>query len=239
MSTPDPATTKWVPLAGGGGSSIAYENAWSAGASYEPGQVVVRNGVEYMAVNPSTGVAPGPAFMPTRVVVPSYGTSLPATPIDGEEAILVDSLTNPTYQWRFRYNAGSSSAYKWEFIGGSPKWAGLYGGAASSVAISAVGGHVALDPMITAPRAGDYWVTGRVSVARYAGTDTNNIFISIAGNTQAIIRVHMNYAQDAFVQGKMTGVALGGNLYMTAYCETTAGINTYDGAISAIPMRVS
>jgi len=49
----------------------------------------------------------------------SYGTQLPSNPIDGQEAILVDSLTNPAYQWRFRYNAGSSVAYKWEFVGGA------------------------------------------------------------------------------------------------------------------------
>src|SRR6516164_9624771 len=47
-----------------------------------------------------------------------YGTTLPASPVDGQEAILVDSITNPTYQWRLRYNAGSTSAYKWEFVGG-------------------------------------------------------------------------------------------------------------------------
>jgi hypothetical protein len=83
-----------------------------------------------------------------------YGTSLPATPTDGQEYILVDSTTNPTYQWRFRYNAGSTSPYKWECVGGSPitvyipdsvtpstlsAWADLSGG-----------------PVITVPHAGDY-----------------------------------------------------------------------------------
>ena len=51
------------------------------------------------------------AQIPLTVVC--YGTTLPASPVDGQEAILVDSVTNPTYQWRFRYNAGSTSAYKW------------------------------------------------------------------------------------------------------------------------------
>jgi len=50
----------------------------------------------------------------------AYGTSLPTAPTDGQEAVLVDSVTNPSYQWRFRYNAGSSSTYKWEFVGGVP-----------------------------------------------------------------------------------------------------------------------
>ena len=49
-----------------------------------------------------------------------YGTTFPVSPADGQEAILVDSVTNPSYQWRFRYNAGSSSPYKWEFVGGPP-----------------------------------------------------------------------------------------------------------------------
>lgn len=53
---------------------------------------------------------------------PGYGTTLPASPVDGQEFILVDSTTAPSYQWRLRYNAGSSSAYKWECIGGVP-WA--------------------------------------------------------------------------------------------------------------------
>src|SRR4029450_8789457 len=50
---------------------------------------------------------------------PPYGTTLPASPSDGQQAVLVDSTTNPTYIWQFRYNAGSSSAYKWEYVGGT------------------------------------------------------------------------------------------------------------------------
>ena len=61
--------------------------------------------------------ATGPAGTPAPTV--AYGTSLPASPTDGREAILVDSTTAPSYHWRFRYNAANTSAYKWEFIGGS------------------------------------------------------------------------------------------------------------------------
>lgn len=53
----------------------------------------------------------------------TYGIALPTTQIHGQEHILVNSTTNPSYQWRFRYNAASSSAYKWEFIGGVPMYA--------------------------------------------------------------------------------------------------------------------
>lgn len=48
-----------------------------------------------------------------------YGTTLPASPVDGQEFVLVDSLTAPTFVWHLRYNAGNTTAYKWEFIGGA------------------------------------------------------------------------------------------------------------------------
>jgi len=50
----------------------------------------------------------------------SVGITLPAAPADGDEAILVDSLTVPTYAWRFKYLTGITGANKWLFIGGSP-----------------------------------------------------------------------------------------------------------------------
>jgi hypothetical protein len=47
-----------------------------------------------------------------------YGTTLPATPSDGQLAILVDSTTAPTYRWTFRFN-NSITTNKWEYIGGT------------------------------------------------------------------------------------------------------------------------
>lgn len=84
----------------------------------------------------------------------AYGTSLPASPSDGQEYVLVDSITAPTYQWRFRYNSGSASAYKWEFVGGADLYAEVTAtdniASATYVAIGTAG------PSITVPRAGDY-----------------------------------------------------------------------------------
>jgi hypothetical protein len=49
-------------------------------------------------------------------------TGLPATPFPGQEILLTDSVINPTYFWQLRYNDQSQSAYKWEYIGGSPAY---------------------------------------------------------------------------------------------------------------------
>jgi len=52
--------------------------------------------------------------------IPAYVTTLPASPVDGQECILVDSLTAPTRTWHCRYNAQTSNSYKWEVLGGTP-----------------------------------------------------------------------------------------------------------------------
>jgi hypothetical protein len=51
---------------------------------------------------------------------PSYGTTFPASPVDGQEHILVDSTTNPTRVWHCRYNGVTTNSYKWDVIGGTP-----------------------------------------------------------------------------------------------------------------------
>lgn len=86
---------------------------------------------------------------------PGYGTSLPGSPVNGQEYTLVDSLTNPSYQWRFRYNAGSSSAYKWEFVGGA-EWYGETTG--TDTTTSGTAANLINDLTFTLPRAGDWLI---------------------------------------------------------------------------------
>jgi hypothetical protein len=118
--TKDGATnyvTAWEDAPAGGG--VDYIGNWAAPTTYKRGDVVRYNGNDYMAVNPSTGVTPPAPFVPPGNV--SIGTSLPSSPFDGQEAILVDSLTVPTYAWRFKYIASITDAYKWLCIGGGTK----------------------------------------------------------------------------------------------------------------------
>jgi len=110
----------------------------------------------------------GTAWVPATSLT-SYGTSLPGSPIDGQEAILVDSTTNPSYQWRFRYNAGSSSSFKWEFIGGVELSSEGAGGA-----MTAVNGWqiwtTSPPADLTYPRSGDYYTTISASVGISSST---------------------------------------------------------------------
>src|SRR5215831_7217940 len=99
------------------GYGFHYLGAYAAGTNV-PGDIVVLNGIAYLCVRQTVNA---PVPWPMAPGTSSYGTTLPSSPYDGQEAVLVDLATNPGYQWRFRYNAQSTSAYKWEFVGGSPR----------------------------------------------------------------------------------------------------------------------
>jgi len=157
-SIPDPATTDWVPV-------------WNNGpTSTPPMPSPVVNGQWIKGVGGAAVWAP----------LAPYGTSLPASPVDGDEAVLVDSVTNPSYSWRFRYNAQSTSAYKWECVGGAPASVGPSGGGAvgnTGTAFVSSGG-----PYFTLPRPGDYLI----SVA--AELNSGNA-IGVSGNAMMSFRL--------------------------------------------------
>jgi hypothetical protein len=130
------------------------------------------------------------AQIPLTVV--SYGTTLPASPVDGQEAILVDSLTNPTYQWRFRYNAGSTSPYKWEFVGGSTLSA--YVAAAEYRSAGGYGDLQTVGPRVQLVRAGDYEAFAYMNVAKGATAVAFTALAHLLLETQATTSPDCNFS---------------------------------------------
>jgi hypothetical protein len=113
---------------------------------YPNGAVVFDTTLGMLRTNVGTDAAPA-----WRSEQPVIATSLPASPADGQEYILVDSTSAPTYSWHLKY---SSAASKWLWVGGADAF----------VAVDTVEGctsvtYVALataGPSFTVPRAGDY-----------------------------------------------------------------------------------
>jgi hypothetical protein len=139
----------WAPAPAGGG--VDYKGAWGAGTPYASGDVANYNGVDYLAVNPSTGQTP-PLAAPASIPLV---TALPGSPVDGQEIILVDSLTAPTYQWRLRYVAAKASN-RWIYIGGRPLYAEV---PTQEPTTSTVYTNLAtIGPSLTPPVSGDYMV---------------------------------------------------------------------------------
>jgi hypothetical protein len=91
-----------------------------------------------------------------------YGTTLPASPIDGQEHVLVDNTVGSfLYIWRFRYNAASTDPNKWEFVGGT-QWLAE---SLSNVAINAAATWQKLSQTVPIPNNGWYELEAIVPVA--------------------------------------------------------------------------
>lgn len=239
MSTPNPGTTPWVPMWNlNGGMDLRYNGAWQAGNYYD-GDVVVYNGITYLCVRP-TNKAPT-SWLPGQQI-PSYGTTLPATPYDGQEAILVDSISNPSYTWRFRYNASSTSAYKWEFVGGAPAYAQAGQGAWSTVGVA--NAWVVLSPSLSfnVPRGGDYW--GETSAQCSGGAVNEFIQIALGHNVTIPITTAQAAGQAGNVMfmathaGRVNSIGSGG--YIAAcYYGTVAGMQFANRWLAVTPIRVA
>jgi len=102
----------------------------------------------------ATGKVPAAQLPATGAA--GIGTSLPASPADGQEYVLVDSLTAPTYQWCFRYIAAKATN-KWVFVGGAAQYNGVQEtGTTETTAGSAYVALATPGPIITVPVAGVY-----------------------------------------------------------------------------------
>jgi hypothetical protein len=126
-----------------------------------------------------------PQVSPGSVTPVTYGTSLPVSPADGQEAILVDSLTAPTYQWRFRYTAGITDAYKWVFIGGSSFAHSIVTNEGSTAGGSNAWMNLAtLGPRMIVPRAGIYETSYASEVTCTASTAWVSVAVGVGDFAQ-------------------------------------------------------
>ena len=103
-------------------------------------------------------------------------TSLPASPVDGQEIRFLADAANGIV-WTLRYRAASSSAYKWEFVGGSELSSEAAGHVEATASFASLGG-----PSIVVPLAGDYMIEwgGRLYNSNAAGADAR-MAVFIAG----------------------------------------------------------
>jgi len=227
------------------GADLVYDGDYPATSPYTDGDIVVYNGIAYLCVVP-TSAAPvpwpgGPVPVPPYPT-PAYGTSLPASPTDGQQAILVDSITAPTWSWLFRYNAGSTNANKWEFLGGPPIESGPQGSCTCTTAstwVDASGG-----PAITVPRSGVYKLYAEFS-ASLSVTGITDIYgrvvFSTSGNFQMDNQDWSSQYQTHHVAQQMGQAALvaGETSKMQAMVGQSNSCNFRYFCTRIIPVRVS
>jgi hypothetical protein len=118
------------------------------------------------------------------------------TPVDGDEAILqVDTATG--VNWRFRYNAGSASTYKWEFQGGPPLEVRTNFGVGSTAWANNPGTALAV------PRNGEYLCEVNAEGLFY---QSMQLYFTVAQSTPGGDPADMNGFQGGFAQ--TTGITV-------------------------------
>jgi hypothetical protein len=214
--------------------------AWYSGTT--KGELQIGSGVaeNRLSVSPAAGQGPiGPQGPVGPGGTVERGTTLPASPVDGQEYDYVADATNGVV-WRFRYRAASASAYKWEFVGGAALSAEAAGeGTTASTTYVALGGG----PAVTTPLAGDYemgftvqvgnsaattftWATVKLGAAA-AGEGEMAFFWTPAGNAEAHVSRTMMRA----------GLAKGAALELQ-YKVASGTAKYYRRALWARPVRV-
>jgi hypothetical protein len=169
------------------------------------------------------------------IIGPSRVTALPANPVDGQECYFVADAANGVL-WHLRFNAASASAYKWEFVGGSPLFTSHVGGTTSATT-PATG---LAGPSIVVPLAGEYMFDHAADLfASTAVAVIADLFINAV-----IANLRMGIARTAINTGGMSGrqikgsVSGAGQTALIRYWTTAATANIENAEMTITPVRV-
>lgn len=163
-----PSVGQKAALAGTSGTTPSDTNRYvsQAGSSVihvadlqanRPAATTLLNGVRFFATDKMIEYqCISAAWVITTVFAPEVTGSLPASPVDQQEAIFVADATNGV-KWHFRYRAASASASKWESLGDCTPLTSEITTDESTVSTTYVA-FTTPGPQITLPLAGDYMI---------------------------------------------------------------------------------
>lgn len=184
--------------------------------------------------------------LPSSLINPARGTTFPLNPPDGYEFVYTADATNGI-QWRFKYNQGSASSYKWEIVGGGPPLRAEIATSETRANV-AYGALATAGPSIILPFAGDYDITigfhgnapasdlCRMSfdIGGTAAVDADSVELT---STPAINGGLYNYTAVTRPNIRKTGLAA---VTLTAKYLTNGGLGTFKLRVMTVsPIRVS
>ena len=145
-------------------------------------------------------------------------------------------------RWHLAYNANSTSTYKWEFLGGTPKRVEVL--TAQAIASEGTWSNLTTDgPLYAAPRAGDYNVRYSANV-EFTANVTNAQVGAAVGNADPDppfpIAEEAAGLQALSGSQRLTGVAASAALKLRYYSDTAGELPTFsDRVIEITPGRIS
>lgn len=179
------------------------------------------------------------ALLDKAAGVGSLSSTPPGSPVDGQ--LWYQGVATGGAVWAFRYNAGSSSAYKWEFVGGPPSLlqAGttyVLGAGATMVADSQLATFGGL-------RAGDYvWsCIARISSSASPASFTYNygpMVNGVAAFTPPITG-WASTIQEAAAEFPLNATPASAAIALGHNTNSTANVTALSRSHAIIPVRVS
>ena len=168
-------------------------------------------------------------------------TSLPSNAIDGQEVRYLADSTNGII-WNFRYRAGSSSAYKWEFIGGPPISTQHNDGTQYTLTHAAGTYSDVLTKAI--PLAGDYLINGACLLTTTSGNDAIICINTTASRNINYYVARMSNGASQYENGNRTVVltALAANVTIALsdyHVAQGSGSTVGNANLVITPIRVS
>lgn len=180
-----------------------------------------------------TAVNPG-----TRTVL----TSLPASPVDGQEILFLADSTRRTI-WHLRYNAGSSFSSKWEPVSTPAPLFSAVDTAELSTGTVAYQDLATVGPQVTAPVVGDYMLDYRTHVTS-TGVTTPLVAPSIGGaapaandDAQATIAAN-SYVVSLSRQREKLGIAALATIRLRYNPGAVSGATFSRRSLAVTPLRV-
>lgn len=168
--------------------------------------------------------------------------ALPGAPTDGQEVVYQNAtMAGLGIAWRLKYRAGSASAYKWEFIGGSPWVAEVT--TLETTAAAAFTDLTTVGPSITLPLAGDYAI-GLSALVRHSVAGSTMYMGYAIGATAAATADAMRVDQDVanmlkhVTRSERPKLALAAGSAIVAKYSATATATFADRTLSVRPIRV-
>lgn len=162
----------------------------------------------------------------------------PSSPRHNEVWEARDVDANGT-RWAFRYNALSSSAYKWEFIGGSDVVVPTpNGNALAGAGWNDVGGGVVV------PRAGDYEVVVTLSGQNGGTAQTFELGVGVGSATtvnRTLALFTCGASADYALSGvdRIPGVAAGTTLWLNGFTTASGAVAPSAAQMAVRPIRIS
>lgn len=171
-----------------------------------------------------------------RVTASAFSGGPPGSPSDGDIWMATGVDANGTV-WQFRYNAGSGSAYKWEFVGGSPFVAGT-----NSAPGWVTGGTYTAFPglSLAVARAGEYSCQGGWS-AFYAGNQTVECVVMVGASVFRQSDTTVTTTTQWFTTAAPPGIytLTAGQTLALGYSVTAAPGSFFSAGVSITPRRIA